>query len=158
MNGKFDAELMAWITGELDATKAASLERRLEENAELALRLEELSTQWNELELSPPSPLPPGFSARVVGRVRLLKEAPSELEWRQAPTWVRASAAFALTAGVLLGVGVTSRLPSSIPAGVVAVEAAESLEDWSVSEPGLAELYAEAIEQATYLDIGESGS
>jgi hypothetical protein len=63
---------------------------------------------WEHLEEPPFTGVPPGFSARVMGRVRAEASAPARLSWSGAPRWVKAAAILALSAGAAMGAGFTA--------------------------------------------------
>lgn len=105
-------ELMSLLRGELAAGEARELRGRIRRDPELAAEFQRLEQTWNGLELPPPSPLPPGFTGRVMARVRSEKAARS-LSWSSAPHWVRATAAASLVAGALLGIGVGVSWPAA---------------------------------------------
>ena len=158
MNDRIDTELMGLLTGELEPERAAALEQRLARDGELARRFAALEAGWRGLELPPPSNVPPGLRTRIVARAREIERERRELDWRRAPIWARAIAVIALAAGIGLGVGVSDFEPVATSAETVEIVQGESVGEWSVSEPGLAELYAEAVEQSTWIDEEESGS
>lgn len=105
-------ELMSLLRGELAADEARELRGRIRREPELAADFRRLEQTWNGLELPPPSPVPPGFTGRVMARVRGEK-AFGSLSWGSAPGWVRATAAASLLAGALLGVGVGRSWPAA---------------------------------------------
>lgn len=105
-------ELMSLLRDELAADEARELRARLRREPELAADFHRLERTWNGLELPPPSPLPAGFSGRVMARVRGEK-AMGGLSWSSAPHWVRATAAASLVAGALLGIGVGVSWPAA---------------------------------------------
>jgi anti-sigma factor RsiW len=108
MNGT-ESDLMRLLHGELPEGRARELRARLERDPELAEEYRRLRETWEGLVLPPPSPVPPGFSRRVMARARA--ERPESLSLRGAPVWVRAVAAAALVAGTAIGIGVGGRLP-----------------------------------------------
>lgn len=139
MNRSLDAELVRWLAGELPPDRARELAGRLAREPELAARHRALSATWTELAPPPPSPVPVGLAARVMGQVRG-SMAPGALSWTLAPTWVRAAAAFALAVGVALGAGLGHRSapPAELPPGM------------GISPPeSLATTYWTAVEDAT---------
>lgn len=109
MNGT-ESDLLRLLHGELPEARARELRARLERDPALAEKYRRLRETWEGLVLPPPSPVPPGFSNRVMARARAERPAES-LSLRGAPVWVRAMAAAALVAGTVLGIGVGGRLP-----------------------------------------------
>ena len=158
MNEKIDAELMGLLTGELESERAAALEQRLARDGELARRFAELEAGWRGLELPPPSPVPLGLRTRIVARAEEIERERRDLEWSRAPVWARASAVIALAAGIGLGVGVSYFEPVAKSVQTVESVQGESIGEWSVTEPGLAELYADAVEESDWIDEEENGS
>jgi anti-sigma factor RsiW len=112
MTSGTEHELMSLLRGELAADEARELRGRMRREPELAAEYRRLEQTWTGLELPPPSPVPPGFTGRVMARVRSEK-ASGSLSWRSAPNWVRATAAAALVAGSLLGIGVGRSWPAA---------------------------------------------
>jgi anti-sigma factor RsiW len=105
-------QLLRLLHGELPPARAAALRERLAREPELAAAWRRLEQAWEGLTPPPPSPVPLGFSGRVMARVRdRAAGAPGggAISWAAAPTWVRASCAAALVAGVVLGAGLGSR-------------------------------------------------
>lgn len=158
MNESIDAELMRFLTGELGPEKAAALEQRLERDGDLARRYGELEAGWRGLVLPPASPIPLGLETRIVAQAKEIEKKRHELEWGRAPAWARAVAAFALAAGIVLGVGISDFDP--VAASVQTVESleTESTDSWTMDQPGLAELYADAVEQSAWQQEEENGS
>src|ERR1700692_73391 len=82
---------------------------------DVAAAARRLESAWEGLTPPPPAPVPLGFAGRVMARVReQAAGAPPPLDtnaisWAAAPTWVRATCAAALVAGVVLGAGLGSR-------------------------------------------------
>jgi anti-sigma factor RsiW len=110
-----ELDLMRLLQGELPEERARELRERLERDPGLARDYDRLRRTWEGLALPPSSPVPPGFAPRVMARVRTVRPAEG-LSLRAAPVWVRATAAAALVAGTVLGIGVGGRLPASRPA------------------------------------------
>src|ERR1700720_1166958 len=110
-------ELLGLLQGELPPERASALRERLVREPELAAAWRRLESAWEGLTLPPPAPVPLGFSGRVMSRVReqaggappLGAGAGATITWAAVPTWVRATCAAALVAGVLLGAGLGSR-------------------------------------------------
>ncbi|HEX9944306.1 MAG TPA: hypothetical protein VGG03_20030 [Thermoanaerobaculia bacterium] len=138
-------DLMRLLHGELPAEEARALRDRLGSEPELAAAYRRLEQTWRGLSLPPASPLPPGFTGRVMAHVRG-QPAPGSFPWSAAPGWVRATAATALIAGAALGIGVGRSWPAP-QANVAAVSASASApveEDFS-----LAGSYWSLVEDAT---------
>jgi anti-sigma factor RsiW len=111
-------QLLRLLRGELPPERSSELRERLAREPDLAAAWRRLESAWERLTAPPPAPVPPGFSGRVMARVReraagapppLGTAAGAAITWAAAPTWVRASCAAALVAGVLLGAGLGSR-------------------------------------------------
>ena len=113
-------DLMRLLHGELPEERARELRERLERDPALAREYSRLRRTWEGLAPPPPSPVPPGFAQRVMARARPSSEG---LSLRGAPGWVRATAAAALVAGTVLGIGVGGRLPVSEPTTAQTVQA-----------------------------------
>jgi anti-sigma factor RsiW len=109
-----DNDLIRLLHGELPAGEARDLQVRLLREPELAAAYARLERTWRGLEPPPAAPVPPGFTGRVMARVRSEKPAGS-LSWTAAPGWVRATAAAALLAGAALGIGVGRSWPAAEP-------------------------------------------
>ena len=115
MKHDLDVDLLRLLNGELPAAREQQLRRRLASEPELAAAFRRLERAWEGLELPPPTPVPPGFGGRVMAQVRErhaaagAPAAAGSLSWAAAPRWVRATAAAALLAGVLLGAGLGTR-------------------------------------------------
>jgi negative regulator of sigma E activity len=111
------AQLLRLLHGEVPPEKASALRERLVREPELAAAWRRLESAWERLAPPPPAPVPLGFSGRVMARVREQAAgapprgtaAGAAITWAAAPTWVRATCAAALVAGVLLGAGLGSR-------------------------------------------------
>ncbi|HEX3125705.1 MAG TPA: hypothetical protein VH394_00085 [Thermoanaerobaculia bacterium] len=146
MNGT-ESDLMRLLHGELPEAQARELRTRLESDPTLAEEYRRLRNTWEGLALPPPSPVPPGFSRRVMARARA--ERPAEgLSLRGAPVWVRAVAAAALVAGTAIGIGVGGRLPiaEEIPAVTQTVQSETAAQDDLSLEDSLAGSYWETVE------------
>ena len=87
------------------------------------------------LEEPPFAGVPPGFAARVMGRVRAEAASRRGPTWTGAPRWAKAAAILALAAGAALGAGLTA----------LAGDADGS--DFE-TDATLAERYASALEEA----------
>ena len=101
MKNPTERQLMRLLHGELSSPEARQLERRIEEDADLAATYRRLTEAWTRLQLPAPSAPPAGFAAGVVAAAHKIRGG--ELSWALAPAWARAGAATALTAGLVLG-------------------------------------------------------
>ena len=102
---------------------------------------ERLRSVWDELEEPPFAGVPPGFSERVMARVRDEAAAPARLSWAGAPRWAKAAAILALSAGAAMGAGLAALAPEahdSIAADASAFE----------EESTLAERYLSSLQEA----------
>jgi anti-sigma factor RsiW len=105
-------QLLRLLQGELPPERASGLRERLAREPELAAAWRRLESAWEGLTPPPAAPVPLGFSGRVMARVREQAAGVppgNAISWAAAPTWVRATCAAALVAGVLLGAGLGSR-------------------------------------------------
>jgi len=114
MKHRLEVDLLRLLHGELQPEEADALRERLVREPQLAAAWQRLERVWEGLAPPPPAPVPLGFTGRVMARVHEARqEGPPEtlgaISWSAAPTWVRASCAAALLAGVLLGAGLGSR-------------------------------------------------
>ena len=142
-----EQELMRLLHGELPPERARELRERLAAEPELAGVYQRLERTWNGLELPPATPVPAGFSGRVMAHARGLPKPGRSLSWSAAPTWVRATAAAALIAGAALGVGAGRSWTASETSS--ADSASTTLSSISGSEYNLADGYWDVIEDAT---------
>ncbi|MES1244003.1 MAG: hypothetical protein ABUT39_20540, partial [Acidobacteriota bacterium] len=69
MNGT-ESDLMRLLHGELPEAEARGLRERLERDPALAETYRRLRRTWEGLDLPPASPVPTGFSRRVMARAR----------------------------------------------------------------------------------------
>jgi anti-sigma factor RsiW len=101
-------QLLRLVHGELTPAAAAALRQRIAQEPPLAVAYHELEATWAGLALPPVAAVPPGFAQRTKARVleRATESPLAPPRWATAPGSVRAVAAAALVAGVLLGVGV----------------------------------------------------
>ena len=99
---------------------------------------ERLRSLWDELEEPPFAGVPPGFSARVMGRVRDEAAAPARLSWSGAPRWAKAAAILALSVGAAMGAGLTALAHGAHDADASAFE----------DESTLAERYLSSLQEA----------
>ncbi len=153
MTGATELDLMRLLHGELPEEEARELRARLRREPELAALYQRLERSWDGLELPPPHPVPPGFSTRVLARVR--QSAAGGISWSAAPTWVRAAAAAALVTGLTVGAGIGRSWPEppvdSIRETAPAVAGEESQEVGleSLGNLGLADTYWETVDAVT---------
>jgi len=145
-------DLIRLLHGELPPGQARDLRERLEREPELAEVYRRLERTWDGLALPPASPVPAGFSGRVMAHARAQGQ-PGSLSWRSAPSWVRATAAAALLAGAAAGVGVGRSWPAAETKTATDSATVSSLSD---SEYNLADGYWDAVEDAT--DSTSTGS
>lgn len=145
MNGT-ESDLMRLLHGELPEARARELRERLERDPALAEEYRNLRRTWEGLALPPASPVPPGFSQRVLARTRA--DRPEGLSLRGAPVWVRAVAIAALMAGTALGIGVGGRLPlaDETPASTPTVQTEETAQSDDLIGDTLAGSYWETVE------------
>jgi anti-sigma factor RsiW len=142
MTRGIEYDLMRLLRGELPDDEARSLRGRLERDPELAAAYERLESAWTGLALPEPAPVPPGFTGRVMARVREQPAGISWEGWTGAPAWARAAAVAALLAGVALGAGAGSLWQETAPATAAAttLEGEDSLSlaesYWSVLGEG----------------------
>jgi len=148
MKHAMEVDLLRLLAGELPPERERALRDRLGQDPELAAAYRRLERAWEGLSLPAPAPVPLGFTDRVMARARELNAAGvhaqqgsegagaagAPLRWSAAPTWVRASCAAALVAGVLLGAGLGSRGLSQEASAAAAAPASGSV-------PALTESY-----------------
>lgn len=139
-----ERELVRLIHGELPPERARRLAGEIERDPELAARHRRLAALWESLELPPPTPVPPGFAARVTARLPAEREAAPP--FGSAPVWVRWSGAAALALGLWVGVVAGGELSAAAPEAAE-VEAAQ-LQAVEL-EAELAESYLAALEEGT---------
>lgn len=97
--------LLRLLSGELAPGEERALRRRLAEEPELARAHARLEHLWDGLGPPPGGDtegVPPGFTGRVMARVRS-EASGRRLPVTAAPPWVRAAGAAALVAGLVLG-------------------------------------------------------
>lgn len=142
-------DLIRLLHGELPPGQARDLRERIGRDPELAAVYRRLEGTWDGLSLPPASPVPAGFSGRVMAHVRA-QNPPGSLSWSSAPAWVRAAAAAALIAGAAAGVGVGRSWPTA-ETSTTATESSSSgtVSALSDSEYNLADGYWDAVEDAT---------
>lgn len=147
--GGNEHDLIRLLNGELRADEARALEERVRTEPELAEAWRRLERTWRSLEPPPSAPVPPGFTGRVMVRVRN-QSAPSSLSWASAPGWVRATAAAALIAGAALGIGVGRSLPmAEAQPAVVSEVASDSIYASDEEHANLTETYWSLVEDTT---------
>jgi len=157
--------------GELSPERARELGRRLRREPELAARFEALKTAWEGLE-APPAVPPPGFTARVMARVREQRVREQRVRAARpgslatAPAGVRWAAALALVVGLAAGPLLVRQLPSAEPASTATAPTATASTapqtalaeeaDWLAAETSLAESYLSALEGGGKTDDGDA--
>jgi anti-sigma factor RsiW len=144
MTRGIEHDLILLLHGELPPGQARDLGERLRREPELAEAYHQLERTWDGLSLPPASPVPAGFSGRVMAHVRA-QSPPGSLSWTSAPSWVRAAAAAALLAGAAAGVGVGRSWPATETKTATDPSSAIS----SDSEYNLADGYWDAVGDAT---------
>jgi ferric-dicitrate binding protein FerR (iron transport regulator) len=142
MTRGMEHDLIRLLHGEMPEAEARELRARLRREPELAAAYERLERTWSLLSLPDPAPVPPGFTGRVMARVR---QQPPGLSWAAAPAWAKATAAAALLAGMVLGAGAGAVWPVQ-EESLLAAEVPIASED---SDLSLAESYWTAVEEAT---------
>jgi len=147
-------DLMRLLHGELPADEARALRARIFREPELAEAYAKLEQTWQGLALPPASPVPPGFTGRIMAHVRS-KTGPGSLSWSVAPGWVRAMAAAALVAGAALGIGVGRSWPAPAGSADQGSEPSSAFLASATAETSLADSYWSLVEDATVAD-GES--
>lgn len=110
--------------GEATAEELRRLDARLQAEPQWVAAVQRLEASWQQLEPPAASPVPVGFSTRVVARARALRRGEDGFSWKLAPTWLRAAAAAALVTGVALGAGV----------GTLVAEPSQT-ESWGLEQP-----------------------
>ena len=122
-------QLLRLVHGELTSAAAATLRQRIAQEPPLAAAYQELEATWNDLALPPVAAVPTGFARRTAARVleRATESPLAPPRWATAPWPVRATAAAALVAGVLLGVGVGVQASDALYPPVVATAPVDDL-------------------------------
>lgn len=144
-------DLVRLLNGELTPEEARALRERIRSEPELAEAWRRLERTWAGLEPPPAMPVPPGFTGRVMTRVRS-QPAPGSLSWSSAPGWVKATAAAALMAGAALGLGVGRSLPMPEPQPAAVSEVASdsiSIPSDNEDHANLTESYWSLVEDTT---------
>src|SRR6185295_5272024 len=111
MTRGIEHDLMRLLHNELQADEARALRARIFREPELQALYDRLERTWQGLSLPPASPVPAGFTGRVMAHAR--SQASGSLSWSATPGWVRATAAAALVAGAALGLGVGRTWPAA---------------------------------------------
>lgn len=145
MTGATELDLMRLLHGELPEEEARELYARIRREPALAALHRRLERSWKGLELPPPHPVPPGFPAEVMARVR--RSATAGISWSAAPTWVRAAAAAALVTGLTVGAGVGGTWPGP-PEGAQET-AGEASDEADLDGMSLADSYWETVDAVT---------
>jgi anti-sigma factor RsiW len=151
-------DLIRLLHGELPPGQARELRERLRREPELAEAYRRLERTWDGLSLPPASPVPAGFSGRVMAHARA-QSPPGSLSWSSAPAWVRAAAAAALIAGAAAGLGVGRVWPAAETAKAAtdpsSAATVSTLSD--SSEYNLADGYWDAVEDTAGSTSAASG-
>ncbi|MEM7582238.1 MAG: hypothetical protein AAF560_02570 [Acidobacteriota bacterium] len=118
-------QLMRLLHGELAPEEATRLEARMQSDPQLRQAYEQLAATWGRLELPRPESVPADFADAVRERAR--HELDEGATWSTAPSWVRAGAGLALTAGMALGLVLEARLAPQVSkdAGLTLAERSE---------------------------------
>ena len=153
MTPGIEHELMRLLHGELPADEARALRARMFRDPELAESYAQMERAWEGLSLPPAAPVPPGFTGRIMARVRS-RTAPGSLSWSAAPGWVRATAAAALVVGAALGVGVGRSWPATPGSTEPGAESAPTFLS-ATAETSLADSYWNLVQDATAADAGK---
>jgi anti-sigma factor RsiW len=141
-------DLMRLVAGAATPEEARALAARLAADPAEQARLAALRAAWDDLAEPPGRGVPPGFTGRVMARVR--EEAGGGPSFAALPVWARAATAAVFVAGLALGAGV-GLLSAPAPA-LPAATGEETAILWS--DPGLAESYWLAAERgAVGLDV-----
>ena len=97
-----ERDLLRELRGELSAEESAALRRRLAADPELRALERRLRGSWEALVPPPDPAVPPGFTGRVMARVRDGRER--GMNWRLLPAWGKVVSAAALAVGLLAGI------------------------------------------------------
>jgi anti-sigma factor RsiW len=144
-------DLMRLVAGAATPEEASALAARLAGEAGTEARLAVLRAAWDDLAEPPGRGVPPGFTGRVMARVRA--EAGSGPSFAALPVWARAATAAVFVAGLALGAGL-GMFSEAAPALPVAEAGEETAILWS--DPGLAETYWLAVERGAAVLDGAS--
>lgn len=148
MTRGIEHDLMRLLHNELPADEARALRARIFREPELQALYDRLERTWQGLSLPPASPVPAGFTGRVMARARS-QAASGALSWSATPGWVRATAAAALVAGAALGLGVGRTWPAA--AGGGEAESAPTFLS-ATAETSLADSYWSLVEDTAAAD------
>jgi anti-sigma factor RsiW len=149
MTRGIEQDLMRLLHNELPADEARALRARIFREPELQALYDRLERTWQGLSLPPASPVPAGFTGRVMARARS-RAASGSLSWSAAPGWVRATAAAALVAGAALGLGVGRTWPAA-GGGEAGSESAPTFLS-ATAETSLADSYWSLVEDTAAAD------
>jgi anti-sigma factor RsiW len=148
MTRGIEHDLMRLLHNELPADEARALRARIFREPELEAMYARMERTWQGLSLPPASPVPAGFTGRVMARAR---SQAGSLSWSAAPGWVRATAAAALVAGAALGLGVGRTWPAAGGNGDAGAESAPTFLS-ATAETSLADSYWSLVEDAAAAD------
>lgn len=138
MSRRQDVDIARQLSGAATPEERRAFAARLAAEPGLARAFGRRSRLWEDLELAPTAPAPPGFAARVAARARATANGGAA----PLPAWARAAAGAALVAGCLAGIGLGSLVAT--PAGGSAAGAdGTSAGVWD-DEESLAAAYLEA--------------
>ena len=146
MKRETDMQLMRLLHGELDESAARKLRQRLAVEPDLGRRFRDLERQWQTLDLPEPKTAPPGYSTRILARVR------QEADRGIAPVWWSQTWAGKLATAAVLAAGIAF--------GAILASPSEA-EDWTGfldDEPSLAESYLILVDQPEAESWQENGS
>lgn len=142
--------LLRLVSGELGDDAARRLRRRAADDPSLGRELDRLEGVWAALDGAPDAGVPPGFSGRVMARVREEAVGSPRLSWVAAPLWARAAGAVALIVGLAAGAGLGSGLTTNTAEGLEPI-----YDTAATSSSSLADDYADAL---TTFDAAGEGS
>lgn len=149
MTRGIEHDLMRLLHNELQADEARALRARIFREPELQALYDRLERTWQGLSLPPASPVPAGFTGRVMAHAR--SQASGSLSWSATPGWVRATAAAALVAGAALGLGVGRTWPAAGGGGEAGSESAPTFLS-ATAETSLADSYWSLVEDTAAAD------
>lgn len=151
MSRRQEIDVTRQLAGEGTPEERRAFAARLAAEPGLAREVERRRRLWDELELPPAAPAPPGFAARIAARARAAAAAG---ELAPLPVWARAAAAVALVAGALAGVGL-GRFATE-PAATAAASPAATV--WAEDEPIAATYLAATATDETAIVNGEGSA